>query len=217
MKTKSLLVLVLVLLMAQHAIAQKRLGVVVGVNLARFHLGDEEIDLKTRTGFGIGGIFDFVLTKTATVRLAPFYIQKGAKQDVSNDPQLDAAEIIFKITYFEVPVFLKIGSGSGPVRPYGLFGPSFGFNVSSEREIRGQDSENITDIETAINLFDIGVGIGGGLSFPVSKYLFFIEGRYALSILNVHQGGKIGFREESLGLGDEIKNRGIQLMAGFSF
>lgn len=195
--------------------AQKnRIGLIAGLNVGKFDL--EIGDLDTRTGFGIGAIFDFVLNATTAIRITPYYVQKGARQQVIDHAEFGNADITFKTTYFEVPFLLKYGAYAGPVRPYVLGGPTVGFNVSSKRDVLGEEFDAEVDIGGAIKLFDVGAAVGAGVSFPVHDHLFFIEGRYAFSFFNIQHDHRFSQFVRALGLGSTVKNRSFQLMTGVS-
>lgn len=195
--------------------AQNKLGLAAGMNFASFSVPEQQIDLNRRSGFTLAGIFDFVINRRFAVRVAPSYIQKGAKQSFINDRIFGSGKATFRTAYFEVPVFLKVVFAPGNLQPYALVGPQVGFNTSSQLEVVGAGGTTVSDIEGAIKLFDLGIGVGSGVSIPIAKYSVFVEGRYVFGVLNISSGDI--FRGDELGLGDEIRNSGIQIMAGFTF
>ncbi|MCG8604435.1 PorT family protein [bacterium] len=213
---KFLLVCILALVCAIPAEAQRnRIGFVAGLSIAKLEIDSGNLD--TKTGLAIGGILDFVLDERFTVRVSPIFIQKGAKQTVTDDEDLGAADFTFDVNYFEVPILVKYGAYAGLVRPYVLFGPTVGFNLSSTRRVRAQSLREKTDIEAAFRIFDIGAAVGGGMSFPVHDHLFFIEGRYGFGLVNVLQDPQFSQFVRALEFGEHAKTRNIQFMAGMSF
>jgi hypothetical protein len=217
MKSRNLLLAcILGLAFAVPAEAQRnRVGFVTGLTISKFEIDFGNLD--TKTGFAFGGVLDFVLDERFAVRVTPVFIQKGAKQTVTDDMEFGAADLTFDVNYFEVPILLKYGAYAGLVRPYVLIGPTIGFNVSSTRRIQAQATSDKTDIEAAFRIFDIGAAVGAGVSFPVQDHLFFIEGRYGFGLVNVLQDPQFSQFVRALEFGEHAKTRNIQLMTGISF
>jgi len=216
MKTFLVLISASAILMAiVPASAQNRIGVIGGVNLAKFEVSEvePEPEIDNRTGFGIGGIIDLKIAPTLTLRLAPMYLQKGAK-GTEEDPTVGTIDVEFKLDYLEVPVFLKLGLGGF----YVMGGPTLGLNLKSKISAEAVD-QGLTidiDIDDAIKTFDIGFGVGGGFNIPMGLNTLFVEGRYILGLANIAEAGGDGTGDE-VTIEGKVKNRGIQVMAGITF
>ncbi len=210
MKKISLFLFVLFsVLISLPANAQKRhhLGVFGGANLANLSSDDlEEIgfDFSYRTAFGFGGVLDLGLSQNVALRFEPMYLQKGSKFPDIEEPDV---QLKFKSAYVELPLFIKYAFGNQPTRPYLVVGPSIGFLLSADLVIEGEEDEDIKDDFKDI---DFSLGFGGGVSFPFGNNSFFVEGRYFLGLANINDA-------EGEGADADIKNRGIQFMAGMTF
>jgi hypothetical protein len=139
MKTSIQLFLVLsALCMTLPANAQHRIGMAGGLNLARF---DTELTpgekLSNYTGIGLGGILDLRLANNIALRLQPMYLQKGAKLESDELPEV---EVKFKLSYVELPVLLKLALGKGASQPYLLAGPAIGFLSSAKIAVKASGS-----------------------------------------------------------------------------
>jgi hypothetical protein len=213
MEKRCLLLMVLVVLaMTLSASAGPQLGIVGGLNIANADVenadGDVDLDLDSRTGFGVGGVVDFRLTETAVLRLEPMYLQKGAKESQGIE------EAAWELAYLEIPAFLKFDLGSGTTKPYVLVGPTIGFLLSSEFKLTEGPLSVKLDMKDATKAFDFGIGFGGGISLPWGNKTVFAEGRYVLGLVNIVDEGGGGEMWEITG---EAKNKGFQMMAGLTF
>lgn len=214
MKTMIQLFLTLsALCMTLPASAQHRIGMAGGLNLARF---DTEITpsekLSNYTGIGLGGILDLHLANNVTLRLQPMYLQKGAKLESDELPDL---EFKFKLSYVELPVLLKLALGKGASRPYLLAGPAVGFLSSAKIAVKASGTPEVAvDAKEFFKDIDFNLAFGAGLSFAAGKNVIFFEGRYALGIANIAENVT---DEEGAVVEGNVKTRGIQIMAGVLF
>ena len=222
MKRSTCLVLALVVLFfSMSASAQHRIGIIGGLNVAEFDVGEKVAtnEYATKTVFGIGGVIDFRLSENFSLYLQPMYLQKGARVTDT----VDNLEFPFKSAFLELPIFLKAEFGS-TVRPYLMAGPSIGFLLSSDVEGDFEGIHFKGDMKDVTESIDFGLGFGAGVSYPLKTFTIFVEGRYALGLTNMQKGGtfklvagpiieEITWDKEE----DAYKNRGIQIMAGVTF
>jgi len=196
--------------------AQNTLGFVGGLSMGNMSV-DEAPDLDFRFGFGIGVVYDHVLSDKLTLRLEPMYLQKGAKTK-QFDEDLGIIRGTFRIDYIELPVFLKFDLGKGTLRPYVMAGPTFGFNFSTNFSIKAQNgvSDDI-GIGEMFKAVDFGLGFGGGVTLPYRNNTIFLEGRYILGIANVLDGGRVEFFLEQVELMGNGTHNGIRILAGINF
>ncbi|MFQ5865980.1 MAG: porin family protein [bacterium] len=215
------IIALLVLLVGLPASAQHRVGIVGGLNFAEFNVAHKapSTDYSTKTVFGVGGVVDLRLSENFSLRLAPMYVQKGARvKDID-----DGIEFPFKSSFLELPVFLKAELGR-TVRPYIMVGPTVGYLLNSNVE---GDLSGVTfkgDLKDVTESIDFGFGFGAGVSYALGTASIFLEGRYSLGLSNMQKGGtfklvagpvaeEITWDKEE----DKYKNRGFQIMAGVTF
>lgn len=196
-------------------------GVKGGVNFADLDIVFEDQslsdhDVQSRTLFGAGGIIGITLSELFSVQLEPMFILKGG---IYTEPSI--SDLNVQSSHLELPLLLKVGIGE-KIRPYILAGPAVGFLLAStvETEMAGLALEG--DLTEILNRTEFGAIFGAGLSVPVWKGSFFIEGRYALGMTNLNKGGMVEFRIGDFVIPgpetdpeDEIKSLGIQIMAGY--
>lgn len=202
------ILVVLVTFLNVHA-QNNRIGIIGGINIA--NLDEEDVSYDSRTGFGIGGILEFEVQDKFSICFEPMYLQKGASEDTIN------ISMDINLAYVEIPVFFKFPIGTGAVRPYIMAGPTLGILMSAEMEINAMGFSIGVDFEDLVESIDYGLGVGGGVNFPVGTNQFFIEARYTLGLADIVKEGEVDMQGEKLTIPDaEVKNRGFQIMAGIS-
>jgi len=181
--------------------AQQRhwLGVVGSLNLADISQEPQVgLNFSTNTLFGAGLLGDVALTDYLALRLQPMYMKKGSKLKSGNEEVGETT-----LDYVTVPAMLKLNIGSARTQPYLVGGPYVGFLLSANQTIEGEKQ----DIKENTKNLDFGLDFGAGVRLPVGNNAFFIEGRYALGLININDDP-----EDTT----KIKNRNFQVMAGFS-
>lgn len=219
MKTKrTIFITILTLGFAIQASAQFYFGGAGGVNISKFKIDDANEPVAENASIrqvAAGAILGVTLSNHLSLHATPMYIKKGA--DVT--PEADDPVFTASASYLEVPLFLKIELGER-VRPYLIAGPAFGFRLDSETTVDINGVEFVADLDDITEKTDWGVGLGAGLSFPVSRLSFFVEGRYALGLKDVLQDGPVQFKAGDVVIDDQIevdgkvKNQGVQVMIG---
>ncbi len=199
--------------------AQVSLGVVGGVNFSDFKSeGTSVRDVSSHTVFGVGAILDLRLTRHLHVCMEPMYIQKHgtAEQIDYENPAIDVL-----MAFVELPIFFKYSFGN-TIKPYLMAGPTLGYLINAELLTTFAGLSFEADAKHVFNNLDVGLGFGGGIELPVGKFRIYMEGRYTLGFIDLNKGGDVeavagpiviqGHIEGS----DEIKSRGVQVMAGLA-
>jgi hypothetical protein len=208
-KLSVLLVVPLLLSLALPAYAQKRIGIIGGVNLATLSIDSLQADYKTKNsaGIAIGLAGDVAFTPNVMIRIEPMYMMKGAKFERSDNTKLGK----LKLSYIDVPVELKLMFGTSRARPYVLGGPSVGFLVSAKRDSLGSD----TDVKSNYKSTELGLVGGVGLAFTTMRHAVFIEGRYQLGLEDIRKDNAPRvFPSVASG---QVKNQGFQILIGAMF
>ena len=122
----------------------------------------------------------------------------------------------------ELPVFAILEWGE-ETRPYLLAGPTVAVMLASD--LRGELSgiPVQADMMDVTERFELGFGVGGGLSHSFEMMDAFIEGRYVWGISNMMKGGDVTLTSGSLSTvldfdkdDDWYKYQGAQILAGFT-
>ncbi len=181
--------------------AQWEIGGVIDINLASISVDPEPSseEYSSRLGFGIGAVVDRPLSGQIDLHTEPMFLQKGAKIEE------DGNEATFKIHYFEIPIMFRYTfESSGSVTPYAMAGPSIGLLLSAKADIKNGPEIDQKDDTKGL---DFGFGFGGGVKLPKGDKTFFAEARYVLGLTNIND----------VETDSEVKNRGLQVVAGVTF
>ena len=189
------------------AASQMSLGLSGGLSIASLTGDDVEDDFESRSGFNVGAFAEFPLGDILWLVPGVYYVQKGATAEPS-------AQLVEKISidYLEIPLLLRVGvSTRQPVGINLLLGPTLAFQLKCELEA-GTVERTCEQAATAqadlTKKFDLGLAVGGGLSFAVSPNLSLIANAlWDLGLMSI---------DESAAERD-AKNEAILLNVGFSF
>jgi hypothetical protein len=203
--------------------AQINAGITGSVNFSTFEaeLGTGE-KITGRTLYGIGGVLDFKLTNRLSIQVEPVYIQKGAKLTLQTE-QSDL-ELTFSSSFIEVPSFLKVKLGDSDVLPYILVGPTFGILINSDIDGESSGLKFSADVKKVTESFDIGLGFGAGVEYPVSTFSIFVESYYVLGLNNMQKGGTFEISSGPYSQDmtwdkkeNEYSNKGLRVLFGVKF
>ena len=210
--------LTLIILFATAANAQVKVGVIGGLNFANIthkELGAQSV--KGDTKFGIGAIADICLFDNFELRLEPMYITKGA---VATSSEVNPVDFNIKFSYLELPVLLKYSFGD-MINPYLVAGPVLSYNTSSEMETTVNQVSFIGDVSDITKSLEYSVTFGGGVTLALEGISVFIEGRYTLGLNDVISEGEYVLNGGGITISEpvpdevEMKNKGLQVLAGF--
>ena len=206
-----LFVFVFTLIVSVAANAQSnRFGLMGGLNLA--NLSNPDLEFDNLTAFGFGGVFELALGNNFALCLEPMYLQKGASLDF-----MGISEIDFKLAYLEMPLLFKVPFSTSPTKPYVIGGPTIGYLLSSNLEVTVLGVKVIDeDVKEETKNLDYGVIIGAGVSFQMGNTSVFVEARYALGLVDVSDLEEEDIEEDVPNL-EELKTKGIHIMAGVTF
>jgi hypothetical protein len=205
--------------LAVTASAQVDVGIIGGLNFSDIKgEGTSEREISGHTVFGVGVLFDLGLMNHLSLCMEPMVIEKsaiGEEIDVNN-PAID-----LKLLFVELPIFIKYSFGK-IVKPYFIAGPTLGYLLSSEMSTEMGGITFNADTKSITEKLDVGIGFGGGVSFPVGLFSIFLEGRYTLGLRNINKGGDVVVKAGPIVIPahieetDRMKTRGLQVMAGIA-
>jgi opacity protein-like surface antigen len=181
--------------------AQWEVGGLIGLNISNLSVnpGSSSEDYSSRLGLGIGVVVDKPLSDQIHLHAEPMFLQKGSSLETSD------FTAVFKLSYIELPIMFKyVFQTSASVIPYAMAGPSIGLLTSSKVDFEDGGEQDEKD---NTNIFDFGLGFGGGISLPHENLTFFAETRYVFGLTNVNKES-----DEST-----VKNRGLQVIIGVTF
>ena len=200
-----------------------RIGLIGGINVnsAQVEILNEGADVSSKTGFGIGGVFDWKLNQVLGLRFEPMYLQKGiGETEIDIQPGI---KWYASTSYIEIPVLLKAKFVNN-VNQYVFLGPSVGLLFDTEVTAKLNNITFKGDSKGATENFDTSIIFGGGLNIPMDHFTVFIEGRYMYGFSNTIKGGRFEISTKNVSEEiewskdtDKLLNRGFQILGGISF
>ena len=216
------LIIFFIITLLSQVYAQKAfVGVLGGPNFADLDItfkdeASTNFDVKSKTKFGVGGLFGISFNKFLSIQLEPMYIGKGGVVTQTSSP-----DIYVKSNQFELPVVLKAEIGE-KIRPYIIGGMYISFVLNADVETEVSHLLLTGDLTKILEQTEYGALFGAGISIPVWKGSAFIEGRYVLGLSNLNKGGNLNLKYDDIVVagfqtdpGDKIKTKGIQIMFGY--
>jgi hypothetical protein len=186
------------------AVSQVSVGVSGGLSIASLTGDDADEDLGSRTGLNVGGFLELPLADIVWLQPGVYYVQKGASSD-SPDGKI-------KIDYIEVPLLLRVGvSQRDPVGINLFLGPTFAFQAKCEFELGNLTGDCEQGAASDLDLtksFDLGLAVGGGLSFALSPNVALLANAiWDIGLMSIDDSPAE----------NDVKNEAILLNVGFSF
>lgn len=214
--------------LVQPVNAQLQLGVQAGINLAdvKFDPKQTGLETSTRTGLTLGGVMVYDFSPVFALQIAPAYIQKGAKVDMSLTESGQTLKIEGTLSgdYLDLPILLKASFADGQIKPYLLAGASLSFLLQDSAKLKidkatinGQDvigmiPSSERELAQPTKSTDFILNFGAGITISLNTVNIFVEGQYNLGLTNIN--------DETASPGTTamtIKTRGIQIKAGLLF
>lgn len=180
-------------------------GPKIGANFANLYgenvkEAEEELgeDFKSKLGICVGGFITFNISEMFAIQPEVLYSMKGSKAEGTLFGE--TFKVKFNLSYLEIPVLVKLRiTTRGNVKPNIFAGPSLAIKLSgkTKTEYAGESEED--DLED-IKDTDIGLIIGAGVDFGKLT----VDLRYNLGLTKLSEE-------------DDVKNKAISLMIGYSF
>jgi len=181
-------------------IAETRFGPIVGLNAANLDI-EGQSDLSARYTVAIGGVIDIGLGTQLGLRIEPMFLSKGSKAPGWNRAWagIDGAE--FHLDYVNFAVLGRYDLASSGTHGYVLGGLGVGVAISQEVELttfyqggKGVPSGPIThshDFSDILRSTDVSADFGAGIGFPLGRERLCVDGRVAIGLVDINQGGTI--------------------------
>jgi len=131
----------------------------------------------------VGGFMEAEVAPALSLGVEVNYVQKGAKfggtgTDETGNPTA-ALEAHLVLEYADVPILLRVLlPETGPVRPYVVAGPTFGFALNGTVRSKGMTDRNVGD---DMKTLDVGATGGVGVRIAAVGSSLDVEARYATS------------------------------------
>jgi len=161
-----------------------KFGVKGGLNLSNFSGDTDGLDLKSRTGFHVGGFVEIKLSDKLAIQPELLYSTQGAKADnfeIELEDQFYTSDVKFNLSYINIPVMFKYYVAE----KFNIeAGPQIGFLTSAKTEttVQGFNGSNEQDVKDIFESIDFGLNLGAGYDFTEH---FSAGARYNLGLANI--------------------------------
>ena len=185
MKLKLFVLSFMMLFVTSLALGQMKvsLGLESGIDIANLSV-TPSLSTNSRTTFMIQGNCELGFGHYFAVVPGIRYIGKGAS---SSDQANNTTETL-SLNYLEIPIIFK---GIYPIpqtqiKPYVLFGPSFGFQMSANDNITTPNASQSNDVSANFSGLDFGLNFGLGIGYDFTHRInAFIQFAYQLGLSNI--------------------------------
>lgn len=174
--------------------AETRLGALGGVAITTLHQSGSEhfatFDDRLVTRAAVGGVIELRWGQTS-LRLEPLYAGKGSRYQDPACPCLRPPGYVPKdndlnLSYLEMPIVAAIALGEGRWRPSLMAGLVPGVLLSARVARDGQE----VDESTSFHSWDVGLSLGGGLTYTAARARPFVEARITASLFAVDDSSR---------------------------
>jgi len=163
----------------------------VGANHSRFSEdSNEEADCLLAVLFGV----DVVLCDRGRLRFSTGmnYTGTGSKYK-SGEEGGEGGGYSFEnkemLNYLNIPVEARYEFGAGKIKPFVRGGGTFGILLSAKSKTKtnfnGRENEDETNIKKQKKSTNLGLNLGGGVSFPLGKFRGVASVRYLIGLTNI--------------------------------
>jgi hypothetical protein len=184
-----LLVLIPVSLADAREVGKPMWGVKAGVTGSNLY-GDDTGLFKTRFGGIFGASAEYPFTELVSIQAEILYAMKGWKND---DYYGGMVEISHSISQLEIPVLLRLNSPTEGPGPYLIMGPALFIGISDDFSVEvGGVTVPVDEDDFTVQSTQFGVVLGGGMEFPVDKYVISIEARGSVGATPAYEDIEVG-------------------------
>jgi hypothetical protein len=212
MKWLALLLLVLIPISLADAreVGKPLWGIKAGVTGSNMY-GDDTGIFKTRYGAIFGASAEYPFSDIVSVQGEIVYAMKGWKSD---ELYGGTVELDQSISQLEIPVLLRLNSPTEGPGPYLIMGPALFIGVSDNFEAKVAGiTVPVDEDDFTVRSTQFGVVLGGGMEFPVDKYVVSIEGRGSIGLTPAYED--IEFDSATMEV--DAQNMSASLVVGVGF
>lgn len=165
-----------------------RFGPTVALNFSTFNGKDANQfgNISSKTAFSIGGFMNYRFAEMFALQPELSFTMKGASSTSNN------VNYTFTANYFEVPVLVKAYiplAIQAPVKLTLYGGPAIALNLASSVEAQSGSQTANQDLKDQTKSVDLGLVIGGGVSFGAGSGILDLSLRYTLGLTTTDNSG----------------------------
>jgi len=203
---------------APAAALDKAIGPVAGFSYSDLSI-DGQSGLEGRASFAGGGVVDLGLNDKFGIRIEPMFVSKGAKATHRNAYWGSVDGVTFNLKYIELPIMARYNLPSkSEAHGYLLGGLGVGFATQREAELSQAGTVETIDFGDVFSSTDLSVDLGIGFSLPQGANRWTIDGRAAIGVTNINDGGTVSFNGSALAVpATTTKTLGFRMLVTYLF
>ncbi len=224
---KHILLPVLLIIGSATVFGQVFIGPKVGVTFSNYGLSSKDKDVyNSNLNWGLlGGVsFEIPFSSRFGMQAEVYFSQKGGilkrNENVSNTTDYPYNCVHEKLNYVEVPILFRFRFQGRPLGGFISAGGEIARTFGGKRILGPKEDEKKHNIEIGTGdnhdykPMDMGLLIGGGLSYELGVGELIFDARYVLGVARM---GKIGSNVQEAYHEGNGTNRSIQLSLGIIF
>lgn len=171
----------------------KSVGAIAGFSYSNLNIQSSS-GLDGRGSFAGGGVLDLGFGDKFGLRIEPMFVSKGAKTTHRNAYWGTIDGVVFDLNYIDVPVVARYAlPTTSATQGFVLGGVGLGFATKQEAKLtQGTQNETI-DFGNVFSSVDVSLNLGIGLSIPQGANRWTVDGRAAIGVSNINNGGTVTF------------------------
>ena len=170
--------------------ATRQLGILAGFNFSSLNI-EGKSSMEGRSSFAAGGVVDWGLNDRFGVRVEPTFVSKGGKATKRNAYWGTIDGAVFKLDYIDLPVLARYDLAASESRGYLLGGLAVSFATQQKVELTQGTVHETVDFADVFSPVDFSLDLGAGVGFPVGANRMTIDGRAAIGLMNINEGGTV--------------------------
>ena len=175
------------------AAVTKAIGPIAGFSYSDLDISGSD-KLEGRASFAGGAVLDLGFNDKFGLRIEPTFVSKGAKATHRNAywGSIDGAQ--FNLEYIELPIMARYDlPAKSEAHGYLLGGVGVGFATKQEVDLTQGPEHATVDFSDVLGSTDLSVDLGIGFSLPQGTGRWTIDGRAAIGVTNINNGGTVTF------------------------
>jgi Outer membrane protein beta-barrel domain len=181
-------------LAATTAMADMKIGVLSGFCFSNLSI-EGQSGLQGRSSFALGGVADIGINERFGIRVEPTWLGKGAQATHRNAYWGSMDGAVFELQYIDVPVLARYDLKPSDAHAYLLGGLSYSFATQRKVKLTQGNATETVDMSNVLKSYDASVDLGLGMAFKLGGgQELTIDGRAALGLVNINDGGTVTFQ-----------------------
>lgn len=212
------LLLSLVLTLGMLVTANAQIGIIGGWTTAKAPVSASEVleSAKNASLFHAGLAYKFELGPVFTLQPALVYQGKAASVNVAATEDASAQSLYSRSNFLELEVGAQVGIDLLALRPYLLFEPFIGYDLSAFNTLADDVNSGVsTVLNNAKNKLEYGFGVGAGIELVNHVQL---SVQWFMNLGKLYNGEKLTVGEQDYSQFTNLKNyQGVKLTLGLFF